>query len=131
METSEDELNFVECPVDDCGETILLTELESHVLMHDIENNNNNDTSCPDSHRNKRVRNTDTEAGLGFDTRLPPALRNINGHQQSSHTGSPDRQESAKAGWRELLNMPGSRHEPRASSDSIKSHRRLGVRVLY
>ena len=127
-EATKDELDLVDCPKESCGEIILLTDLESHLSLHDIEENKVEDDAIQDSNPSKRGRTTDSESEASFDTRLPPALRNLGGgygHLKSS--SSSDRQFSARAAWRELLNMPSSRHEARASPNPRKLHRRPGV----
>lgn len=119
-------LEFVDCPRESCGEIILLTELESHLSLHEIEDSEDEDDVSRDTNPSKRARTTESEPEMNFDTRLPPALRNLGGIRPLKSSSS-DRQSSAKAGWRELLNMTGSRHESRAPFEAPKSQRRLGV----
>lgn len=123
----ENSLEFVDCPRESCGEIILLTELESHLSLHEIEDSGGEDDVFEDANPSKRARTTDSKPELNFDTRLPPALRNLVGIRHLNSSSSSDHQSSAKSGWRELLNMTSSRHEPRASFENPKSHRRLGV----
>lgn len=127
---SEDHLEFVDCPRENCGETIMLTELESHMSMHDIENSNEEENLHLDSNPNKRIRGSDSESEPKFDTRLPPALRNLAAHDSPTSSSSSNRQAIAKAGWRELLNMPSSRAKVQISPESKRPHRRLGVSFL-
>ena len=126
-ETIDNGPEFVDCPRESCGEIILLTELESHLSLHEIEDSEDEDNVSWKANPSKRARTTDSEPEVNFDTRLAPALRNLAGVRHLNSSPSSERQSSAKSGWRELLNMGGSRHEPRASSETPKSHRRLGV----
>lgn len=130
LEASENNPEFLDCPRENCGETIMLTELESHMLMHDIENSNDEEILHQDLSRNKRSRadESESEAEPKFDTRLPPALRNL-GALDPLTSSSSDRQAIAKAGWREFLNMTSPKGKPQISSESKRPHRRLGVRV--
>jgi zinc finger-containing ubiquitin peptidase 1 len=130
IESSEGHLEFVDCPRQNCGETIMLTELESHMSMHDIENGNEEQNVHQDSNPNKRIRASDSESEPKFDTRLPPALRNLAAHDSPISSSSSSRQAIAKAGWRELLNMPSSRAKVQMSLESKRPLRRLGVSLL-
>ena len=129
-EANEDGLKFADCPRESCGEIILLTELENHLSLHDIEDKEDEDNESQDPNRSKRGRTADSEPEVSFNTRLAPALRNLGGHGHLNLSSSPDRQVSAKVRWRERLNMSGSWHERRASPEPKKSHRRLGVSFI-
>jgi hypothetical protein len=122
---SDTHIDFVECPRHGCGETILLTELESHIEMHGAEEA---DEVEEDSQPNKRVKKSSSKSATGFDTSIPQALRNL---EDSSLSNIPllDRQAKAKASWSKLFNMPGQKALPR-DSPTEKSHRRLGVSEL-
>jgi zinc finger-containing ubiquitin peptidase 1 len=131
LDASDDHSEFVDCPRENCGETIMLTELESHMSMHDVESSSDDESFKQDLSRNKRTRvdESELESEPKFDTRLPPALRNIDVPDVPTSSSSSDRQAVAKAGWRELLNMTGSRSKPQTSVESKRPHRRLGVCV--
>jgi zinc finger-containing ubiquitin peptidase 1 len=131
VEASESHLEFVDCPRENCGETIMLKELESHMSMHEAENSNDEENSQEDPSRSKRTRvdESESESEPKFDTRLPPALRNIGSPDLPTSSPSSDRHVVAKAGWRELLNMTGSRGKSQTSPESRRPHRRLGVCV--
>jgi zinc finger-containing ubiquitin peptidase 1 len=131
VETFESHLEFVDCPRENCGETIMLTELESHMSMHVVENNNEEENLNQDPNSNKRIRASDSESEPKFDTRLPPALRNLATHEPPISSSSSNRQAIAKAGWRKLLNMPSSRAKAQMSPESKRPHRRLGVSVSF
>ncbi len=126
-ETPEDHLEFVDCPRENCGEIIMLTELESHLSMHDIENDEEAKQLHPNPNPNKRTRAPDFESEPKFDTRLPPALRNLAAQESPISSSSSNRQAVAKAGWRELFNLPSSKAKLQMSPESKRSHRRLGV----
>lgn len=64
---------YVDCPVAGCGEVLMLTELESHVEMHEEEQGSTGDES---SDRSKRLK-LDPGSDAGFDTKLSYAMRNL------------------------------------------------------
>jgi hypothetical protein len=130
IEAFDDQLEFVDCPRENCGETVTLTELESHMSMHDIENNNEEESLNQDPNPNKTIRAPDSESEPKFDTRLPPALRNLGTSDPPIASSSSNRQAIAKARWRELLNMPSSRAKVQMSPEPKRPHRRLGVSLL-
>lgn len=107
----------------------MLTDFESHMSMHDIENNNEENLH-QDSIPNKRIRASDSESEPKFDTRLPPALRNLAAHDSPLSSSSSNRQATARARWREILNMPSSRAKTQIFPESKRPHRRLGVSFL-
>jgi len=128
-ESPEGHLEYVDCPRENCGETIRLAELDSHISMHDIENNNEEENFHQDPNTNKRSRASAYESEPKFDTRLPPALRNL-AAPKSSISSSSSRQAIAKAGLRKLFNMSGSKAKSQKSPGSKRPHRRLGVSFL-
>lgn len=130
IEASEEHLVLVDCPRENCGEIILLAELENHTSMHDVENGNEEENLHQESNRNKRSRVSEPESELKFDTRLPLALRNLGSYDISTSSSSSNRQEVAKAGWRELWNTSSSRGKPWMSTESKRPHRRLGVSTI-
>jgi hypothetical protein len=130
VEASENHLEFMDRPRQNCGEAFILTELESHMSMHDIENNDEEENLHQDPNPNKRTRASDSESAPKFDTRLPPALRNLAAHDSPISSSSSNRQAIAKAGWRKLLNMPSSRAKTQKSPETKRPHRRLGVSFL-
>lgn len=80
---------YVQCPNEGCGEALLLTELESHVEMHEEEragsrsrdedeSGNGDDTSSRESKRTKLAVNEGPPGkDEAFDTKLNYALRNL------------------------------------------------------
>ena len=130
VEASEHELQYVDCPRESCGETIMLTEFEGHMSMHDVENSNEEISFNQKSTSSKRPRGPDSESEPKFDTRLPPALRNLAAEDPKISSSSSGRQTIAKVGWRELFNMPTSRAKSQISPEPKKKNRRLGVSFL-
>jgi hypothetical protein len=118
----DEDPGFANCPIDGCGEIILLTELGSHIEMHDIEiqDVDQSAVSTPEEYNMKSIAAT-------FDTNLSHELRNL------AHAGnvSSERQTNAKAAWKEILKMP----EATAKSASLPKGkakgplRRLGVNI--
>ncbi len=133
-DNEQDDQKYASCPVEGCGEALLLTDLESHIEMHQEEQG----TSGESSRSPKRLK-----LGPGsestFDTKLSYALRNLDegdeGKQLQPVDAPPsDRQATAKAAWKGLLKMPEaskiSHGSPTKTPASKGSRRRLGVRYL-
>lgn len=127
----EQDVQYVHCPVEGCGEALLLTELDSHVEMHEEELDQSPGESDEPSRSAKRVK-IDPQTGATFDTKLSYALRNLDDdddghrvHEKPSH----DAQAAAKTAWKSILKMPdsspiaGTKAAPAANS----SKKRLGV----
>jgi zinc finger-containing ubiquitin peptidase 1 len=134
---SEEDENYVSCPVEGCGEALLLTELESHIEMHAEEQDSSNDEEDDDDERGrgKRIKlNPEIGAGAGFDTKLSYALRNledVDEHVNESGKGERDgKQASAKAAWKGLLKMPDVVAGKATTVSPSKGRRRLGVSAL-
>lgn len=53
MSLFEDEVKYASCPVEGCGEAILLTELDNHIEMHGAEGEDTDSESEPSSKRTK------------------------------------------------------------------------------
>jgi uncharacterized lipoprotein len=113
---------YVNCPVEGCGEALLLTELESHIEMHEEEQDTRDDAS---NRASKKVK-MEPPTQEAFDTKLSSALRNLDDGDE--HIAS-DRQSTAKATWKSLLKMPdvSSKH---SSPPSKTARRRLGVSLI-
>lgn len=116
--------DFATCPIDGCGEIILLTELDSHLEMHDMEGID----------EGQEVASTAMESGKGsssFNSKRSGDLRNIDAKGSSSGTDSSGRQASAKAAWKEVFKFPEvapkSASSPKGKSKSL--YRRLGVNI--
>jgi len=120
----EDDIQYVSCPVEGCGEALLLTEFDSHIEMHGAEEQDTDEESGPTS------KETGIEPGVedAFDTKLSYALRNLGDDEISSpDSPSSDRQATAKAAWKGLLKMPETSLQSVTLSISKSSRRRLGV----
>lgn len=132
-------MDYADCPVEGCGEAILLTELDSHLDMHALESASdeldddfNVDGSAQhspcfeDDHVSKEFGSHALKTRPAFETSLPSALRNIQ-QDISPRTASPDRQETAKAIWRGLLKMPPSSKDAQGPLKTKAASVRLGV----
>jgi zinc finger-containing ubiquitin peptidase 1 len=119
---------YANCPVEGCGEALLLTELQSHVEMHEEEQDSGDDQSSRSSKRLK----IEPEIEAAFDTKLSHALRNLEdvNERPLSETPSSDRHAATKAAWKGILKMPDSSSKPAPTASASKStRRRLGVSV--
>lgn len=121
---------YASCPVEGCGEALLLTELQSHIEMHEEEQDSADDVS---SRSSKKLR---LEPGIAaaFDTKLSHALRNLEDVNQQPRSESPstDRQAATKAAWKCILKMPDSSSKAAQVAPASKTpRRRLGVSLLF
>ena len=98
-----EDLEYVECPVDGCGEVLLLQELDYHLELHSDEAGEplpEAPTPAPDS---------GTDPGTEAH---PPATgpsrahRETERHRQPDHDAKNDRQAKAISAWKRLLKMP-------------------------
>jgi len=139
MITQEEDDNFqyVQCRREGCEEIILLEELESHVEMHDTEEQKDLDDSDDEpgllSKRSKFSEEPD-DSKNNFSTKLSIALRNLgDGEDNTSTSESPssDLQLSVKAKWKHILKMPDTSSKSEALSASPSQpnteRKRLGV----
>ncbi|KAJ5033468.1 uncharacterized protein L3040_008583 [Drepanopeziza brunnea f. sp. 'multigermtubi'] len=127
--------DYVLCPVDGCGEALMLAELESHVEMHEEEQDTGN-SEVLSSRSPKRLK-LDPEIKNSFSSKLSYALRNIgdpDDERPVSDVSSPDRNASVKDAWRKVLKMPESSSSKVASANMIDGpkpvRRRLGKSEL-
>ncbi|KAF8859589.1 DUF1671-domain-containing protein [Acephala macrosclerotiorum] len=130
----EDDVEYVNCPIEGCGEALLLTELESHVEMHEEEGNGSQGDS--DEHSSKRLK-IEPQIGNSFDTKLSYALRNLDDPNEDaksvSEKSSHDLQTVAKSTWKSILKMPDTSAKSPPSKDTSKansSKKRLGKSEL-
>jgi hypothetical protein len=135
LSMADEDVQYASCPVEGCGEAILFTELDSHIEMHEAEEQGQDTSDTEDeSEPEPKKPKMKGETQQSFDTQLSYALRNLDDSEKSSSESPPsDRQAKAKAAWKDLLKMP----EPASSSKSkigasstaaTKSpRRRLGV----
>ncbi len=132
------DIQYASCPVEGCGEAILLAELDGHIEMHgaEMEGQDGSETESADEPQVKKAKlNGDMQASFG--TKLSNALRNIDDSQQSTSGSShSDRHAKAKSQWKGILNMPETASSSKSkggSSDAAKksSRRRLGVSLSF
>lgn len=129
FEDEEHSEEYANCPVAGCGEVVLLAELESHVEMHEEEQDTEGDTV----HSSKRVKLTPEVEHTSFGTKLSHALRNLDdGGNSKSKAELPahDPQASAKAVWKNILKMPETSKTKTKSPSKGAARRRLGVSGL-
>lgn len=120
----DEDPDFASCPIDGCGEVILLTELDSHIEMHDVEDQDVDQGFVP----NSREQSIAEATPASFDTKLSRVLRNLNNRVSPSEGSSSDRQAKAKATWKGILAMPDTNKKP-ISPTTKGSRRRLGVSI--
>ena len=120
----EQDDRYANCPVGGCGEALLLTELESHIEMHEEEQDSGDDQSNRSSKRLKLEPQTEA----AFDTKLSHALRNLEDVNERPESENPsDRQAVAKAAWKSIWKIPDSSPRTAAPSSSKTNRRRLGA----
>jgi hypothetical protein len=133
--TAED-VSYVECPVDGCGDILLLPELDYHLELHSEESGHHlqeEGASVPVPHAQTEM--------------TPPsgpsrAHREAERHRRSDREPDKnDRQATAISAWKRLLRMPGSstahkilsskrsQDEKHASAGHSNRGKRLGVSV--
>lgn len=125
-----DATDYIECPVVSCGEAVLTSELGSHLDMHSFEET---DHSASHSHHGQPSNNLPVV--LKPDSKSEEKTSNDRGQQHQTTAGwvkppevsAPTRQEIAKAGWRELLNMPTASLKQKDQTRGRASPRQLGV----
>lgn len=135
--TAQDEdVHYVECPVDSCGEVLLLEELDYHLELHSGESGENlSDESTPTPESGVEVRPSTTGPSRAY--------REAERHRRSNHEPEKtDRQAKAISAWKRLLKMPSAStahkilspkrsHEEKQTSASHSSRgKRLGVSCL-
>lgn len=124
---NDDDPGFTSCPIDGCGEVILLTERDSHIEMHGAEEQD------VDQEFESTSRESEIEEAVQatFDTKVSRQLRNLSGRGTSTETASADRQASTKAAWKGLLKMPDADANPAPPPASARKggRRRLGVSI--
>lgn len=119
--TSSNE-DFVECPVEDCGEVITLAELDDHVLLHGEETHSDSAgfPSSAQSPSGGKPRTASANAVRSSDSRRVRSRRHTKETKQSH----------AVQAWKRLFHVPttakesSSRH--RSSSPPVV-RKRLGV----
>ena len=122
-EAAED-ISYVECPADSCGEVLLLQELEYHLELHSEESGDHLQDPGPD---------TKAETTPSGPSR---AHREAERHRRSDHEPEhSDRQAKAISAWKRLLKMPASSSThrvlspKRAHDDKTGGHFSRGIRL--
>ncbi|KAE8444400.1 hypothetical protein EG329_000600 [Mollisiaceae sp. DMI_Dod_QoI] len=132
LEDEQDD-QYVRCPVEGCGESLLLTELDNHVEMHEEEQNHSPGDSDQSSHSAKRLK-LEPQIEASFDTKLSHALRNLDDDDKTSSTekSSHDLQAAAKNTWKSILKMPeaSSKDTSNTTPQANSSKKRLGKSEL-
>ncbi|KAI9772965.1 MAG: hypothetical protein M1840_008847 [Geoglossum simile] len=113
-EGSEDsEGDYADCPEEGCGESILLVELQSHSDLHLAEKmayDGIEELPGNDAGRSKKNQSPDRQLETQFSAKLPDALHNRDSMGSSSSERHQSRHHRHRPpGWRDLLNIPGSR----------------------
>jgi hypothetical protein len=121
----DEEVQFLPCPVEGCGEELIRAEFDSHLEMHAAELREDSSDENSQGHASKKVK-LSPEAKPSFGTKLSVALRNINDEEPRPRS-SDERKETTKEAWRGLLKMPDSPREGSLSSSSKTPRKRLGV----
>ena len=141
---ADDDFQYAGCPVEGCGEAILLTELDSHIDMHGAEEqeaqerpSDDFETNSEDEPEPKKPKLAKLQASFG--TKLSHALRNLDDNKQSSSESPPsESQAKAKSQWKGILKMPELARASKMNgfpsteaSQSSNAKRRLGVSLSY
>ncbi|KAL3425624.1 peptidase family C78 [Phlyctema vagabunda] len=133
---NDDDVQYASCPVEGCGETLLLTDFDGHVQLHDLEDPDAEVELAPTAVATAAGASgslsEDDARGVAFGTKLSVALRNLDDHEPpSSSSAHSEQQEKAKAAWREMMSMPtSSKANLPASSSSKTARRKLGKAEL-
>lgn len=112
MSLYEEDPPYVSCSVANCGETIMLGELESHMEMH-VAMGSGEETD-EDSDLSSIKPKKEEIATLSFGSKLTHALRNLEDIPLTTFENkiSPvksrelDPRASAKAAWKNIMKMP-------------------------
>ena len=112
--TPAEDVQYVECPVDSCGEVLVLQELDYHLELHSEESGE----PLPEGTAPAPDLGTDTQASTTGPSR---AHRDAERHRQPDHDSKNDRQAHAISAWKRLLRMPSVSTAQRILS-SKRSH---------
>lgn len=124
----DEELVYVDCPVDGCGEVLLLGEMEFHIELHAHEAGPNLDTELASS--------SDHSARPSTSSSSPSRSHRDAERQRRAESAVSSRQAKAISALKKLLKMPNStsalssRHrkdvKPAATTEASRG-KRLGV----
>ncbi len=136
--TDEDQGNgddYVICPEADCGEAILLTELDEHIEMHAAEKITGDEPLERERSKHGRRRSRDKEPSIsGSNASLQRSSRNRPHSAKSSHslqatTRTSPSSNNGRGWWSSLVGGTSTREPSRASPRGYSGQaRRLGVR---
>ncbi|KAI9646951.1 hypothetical protein NHQ30_004951 [Ciborinia camelliae] len=100
-----DDVDYADCPVEGCGEMVLLNELDNHIEMHG-EEDGDMELDTPASGSSKKGTHRGVGKDSSFGTKLSHALRNIDdGYDYEVPQNESSAQVSTKA-WKDILKMP-------------------------
>jgi hypothetical protein len=109
--------DYINCPIDGCGEAILRSECTSHLELHVMEESENENVDYGSSD----LKNGSSASSSSFNENIAEPLRNL-------ESGKSARQAKAKAVWKELLHMPDHKSKSPARGLGRKNQgSRLGV----
>lgn len=120
-----DELQYTNCPIRECGEMVLSSELDSHIELHG-EEDGENDAESPTLHSSSKKARGENIKEPGFGTKFANALLNMDDHTGTSSSKESASQVSAKAAWKDILKMPDISSNSHSKSPS-NVPRQLGV----
>ena len=140
MQSNED-YRYVECPVDGCGEVLLLDDVDDHVELHAVEIEGDMDTDSQLQHgspRESRPGDENVDPGAATpttsrDRRERDRERDREQDRQGQKSPSPAeessrRQAKAVQGWKSIFHMSSPRRRlEEASTEASILARRLGV----
>jgi hypothetical protein len=136
VEASEDsDGDYVDCPEEGCGESVLAAELQNHIDLHLAEKMTFDETEelpNDDARSSRRIEGSDQQPETQFSTDLSDALRNRDGLGDPSPSNSRKHRtrhhRHRSPGLREFLGIRTSRsRSPVPAQGSSGGCRRLGV----
>ena len=138
MQSSEHH-RYVECPVDGCGEVLLLEDVDDHVELHAVEIDGDMDTDSQLQHvspRDSRAGDENMAPGAATPTtsrdrreREREREQDRQGQKSPSPADDPGRRQAkAIQGWKSIFHMPSPRRRTDdASTEASILAKRLGV----
>jgi len=100
-----EDIQYANCPVENCGEILLLKELDSHIEMHGAEAN--------EGGTGRRSVALEDGQRPAFQNKISKGLRNSDDQDTHLALQSAFSQPSAKAAWKQILKMPESKSAPK------------------
>lgn len=139
-------MDYVECPIDGCGEAIMATELDSHLDMHENADECSEDDDAKHGAETSKYFDLDgsdeqsssrslSRPGVHPSEEVGPVYPSYRQQGGPSPRSSFEiRQERTKAAWKTVLKMPKaikSAKSPASNGSSGSSPKRLGVSDSY